>query len=80
MRDRDDRIGAVVGEQGVPADWLDGIGDWPRNITLLRGVADRLAAGEGGPVRYLCPATLPRNLLFLLIVLMHGFRRLLPPY
>ena len=72
--------GSVVGEQGIPADWIDGISDWPRNVSLLRKVADRLAAGETGAVQYLWPATLPRNLIFLAIVLLHGFRRLLPPY
>ncbi len=72
--------GAVVGEQSIPADWVEGISDWPRNVALLRKVADRLSAGEGGAVRYFWPATLLRNLLFLIIVLAHGFRRLLPPY
>lgn len=72
--------GAVSGEQGIPAEWLDGIADWPRGVALLRAVADRLAAGQKGPVRYFWPVALPRNLLFLVIVLLHGFRRLLPPY
>jgi ADP-ribosyl-[dinitrogen reductase] hydrolase len=72
--------GALVGEQGIPNDWLDGIADWPRYVALLRKVVDRLAAGEGGTVGYFWPASLPRNLLFLLIVLLHGIRRLLPPY
>ncbi len=72
--------GAVVGEQGIPEDWVVGLSDWPRNVPLLCDVADRLAVGETGPVRYFWPATLPRNLIFLAIVLLHGFRRLLPPY
>lgn len=72
--------GAVVGERGIPADWLDGIADWPRTITLLRAVADRLADGQTGPLAWCWPATLPRNVLFLLLVLAHGLRRLLPPY
>jgi ADP-ribosyl-[dinitrogen reductase] hydrolase len=72
--------GAVVGEQGIPADWVDGIVDWPRNVALLRGVADRLAEGTGSPVSGFWPAVLPRNLMFLFLVLLHGFRRMLPPY
>lgn len=72
--------GSVVGEQGIPADWINGIADWPRGVPLLREVADRLARGEGSPVGYFWPAALARNLLFLVIVLLHGFRRLLPPY
>jgi ADP-ribosyl-[dinitrogen reductase] hydrolase len=72
--------GAVVGEQGIPSDWLGGIADWPRGVPLLREVADRLAQGENWPVSYFWPAALPRNILFLVVVLLHGFRRLLPPY
>ena len=33
-----------------------------------------------GPVHYFWPALCLRNLVFLLAVLAHGFRRLLPPY
>jgi ADP-ribosylglycohydrolase len=80
--------GAVVGEGGIPAAWLRGLRDFPRSRSLLREIADRLAAnfrGEGGgssmrPVRYFWPALIPRNLIFLLVVLLHGLRRLLPPY
>lgn len=72
--------GAVVGEQGIPTEWIDGICDWPRGVPLLRRVADRLAEGTGGPLPYFWLAALPRNLLFLIIVLLHGIRRLLPPY
>jgi ADP-ribosylglycohydrolase len=32
------------------------------------------------PVRYAWPALIPRNLVQLVIVLLHGFRRLAPPY
>jgi ADP-ribosylglycohydrolase len=80
--------GAVVGERGIPADWLRGLRDFPRGRSLLREIADRLVArrrGAGGrgsarPVRYFWPALVPRNLIFLLVVLLHGLRRLLPPY
>jgi len=48
-------------------------------------VAQRLAEvvqadAPGPPVAYCWPGVLPRNLLFLCVVLFHGFRRLLPPY
>jgi ADP-ribosyl-[dinitrogen reductase] hydrolase len=77
--------GATVGSNGIPDKWLRGIVDWPRSISLLRKVADRLdrqrAEGHAlGPVSYPWPAVLPRNVLFLSVVLAHGFRRLLPPY
>jgi hypothetical protein len=32
------------------------------------------------PLFLFWPGVIPRNMLFLLIVLLHGFRRLLPPY
>ena len=77
--------GATVGEAGIPADWRTGIIDWPRSLPVLGVLADRLAAGalthQPTPaVRYCWPALSVRNLMFLLIVLAHGFRRLLPPY
>lgn len=77
--------GITTGEAGIPADWINGIVDWPRSIQLCRAVADRLCdlCGKGscgGPVRYFWPGIIVRNPLFLLIVLVHGFRRLFPPY
>jgi len=77
--------GAVVGEEGIPSEWVRRLWEWPRSTRVLRQIADRLAgcaSGENvrGPVRYFWPAVLPRNVLFLGVVLAHGFRRLLPPY
>jgi len=77
--------GATVGEAGVPADWLSGIIEWPRSIALLGRLADELAGGTKGqapsaPLRYFWPGCLLRNTFFTLVVLLHGFRRALPPY
>jgi ADP-ribosylglycohydrolase len=77
--------GAVVGDTGIPSDWLRGLCDWPRSRALLGSVGKQLAecsaTGKScSPVRYFWPGLVPRNLLFLLVVLLHGFRRLLPPY
>ena len=77
--------GASVGAAGIPGDWLRGIVDWPRSVRLMRRVGERLAAQQGGrtplgPIAYFWPAVLPRNLIFLALVLIHGFRRPLPPY
>jgi ADP-ribosyl-[dinitrogen reductase] hydrolase len=77
--------GATAGADGISEDWLRGIVDWPRSVSLLRTIAARLAkqreaGGQLGAVSYFWPAVLPRNLLLLLIVLFHGFRRLAPPY
>ena len=71
--------GLSVGEAGIPRDWLTGLRDWPRGRRLLARTATALA--EGGPAPDYCwPALALRNLLFLLVVLAHGIRRLAPPY
>lgn len=77
--------GATVGEAGIPVEWRAGVTDWPRSLPLLRALAGRLVAvansgRPAAPIRYFWPAIPVRNLAFLLIVLAHGFRRLLPPY
>jgi ADP-ribosyl-[dinitrogen reductase] hydrolase len=81
-------VGASVGARGLPANWLSGIRDWPWSIAWLRDLAERLARrypGVGTPAPAAPPslrwiARLPRNVLFAAVVLLHGFRRLLPPY
>lgn len=77
--------GATTGMKGIPAQWLVGVRDWPRSVKRLTEAAYRLAfqKKEGrplGPISYFWPGVLPRNLLFLAVVLVHGLRRLLPPY
>jgi ADP-ribosyl-[dinitrogen reductase] hydrolase len=78
--------GATVGARGIPADWLDGLAEWPQTVRWMRSLAEQLAsrfAGEQTPARvprYFWPGRLPRNLFFLAVVLVHAFRRLLPPY
>lgn len=82
-------VGATVGASGIPSEWIDGILDWPRSVAWMRRVAARLSRQfpeDGGrpspigPEPLFVPGILPRNLLFLAVVLAHGFRRLLPPY
>jgi ADP-ribosylglycohydrolase len=78
-------IGAGVRKAGIPEPWLSRIIEWPRSAVWM----ERLA-GECGKIldgdlsakapRYLIPGIVPRNLLFLLIVLAHGVRRMFPPY
>ncbi len=77
--------GGTIGASRLPADWISGIIDWPRSTGLLRRVAEQLADQQQDgqprrPIGYFWPAVPPRNLLFLFIVLLHGFRRLAPPY
>jgi len=72
--------GGEVGVEGIPADWRNRLVDWPRSPRLLNRLAEALSCGAGRPVRWCWPSVLPRNLFFFVVVLFHGFRRLLPPY
>lgn len=72
--------GAEVGENGIPSDWIAAICDWPRSVAHLRDVAAALADASKPMPRVFWPLVLLRNVVFLAIVLLHGFRRLLPPY
>src|ERR1035441_3984005 len=78
-------VGAGVGKEGIPPEWIAGVCEWPRSVASLEQIAARLARQEDtaqalGPVRYFWPGLILRNLLFLVVVLIHGFRRLAPPY
>lgn len=87
-----DTVAAIAGgiagaeAQGVsfPNEWVDRLADRPLSTSRIKLMVEALAENlKGNPVATPDPALvlfLPRNLLFLLIVLAHGFRRLLPPY
>ena len=75
--------GAEVGFVGIPREFVDGIIEWPRSMTWMRRLADRLRQQTQifqptGALPVFWPAILPRNVVFLLIVLAHGFARILP--
>lgn len=81
--------GAATGERGIPEEWIAGLLEWPRSVGVLRELADRLeavgrsddsAGAPRGPVPENWPGMAARNLVFLAIVLAHGFRRMFPPY
>jgi ADP-ribosylglycohydrolase len=77
--------GSVCGERGISSQWIEGIVDWPNHPVRLRNLADCLCDArdcgiETAPLRVFWPLIPLRNLFFLLVVLTHGFRRLLPPY
>jgi ADP-ribosylglycohydrolase len=74
-------IGARVGKDGIPAEWLRDLWEWPRTPDWMERLGTRLAAGRERsalPLNWLALAL--RNALFIPLVLAHGFRRLLPPY
>ena len=67
--------GIETGREGMPAEWLTGLRDWPIHPSSIQRL------GTTDPPCYpVWPLSLIRNFLFLIIVLIHGFRRLLPPY
>jgi ADP-ribosyl-[dinitrogen reductase] hydrolase len=75
-------IGARVGKKGIPQTWLNNLWDYPRHLQWIEKVGIRLAQvcdTEKSllPVKlawYLLPI---RNFIFLIIILGHGFARLL---
>ncbi|WP_164104459.1 ADP-ribosylglycohydrolase family protein [Candidatus Laterigemmans baculatus] len=78
-------VGAGVGRQGIPWEWIDGLCEWPRSVRWMNRLAQQLAKAHSAsaPTKAISInplAVLPRNLLFLAVVLFHGFRRLAPPY
>jgi ADP-ribosylglycohydrolase len=81
-------VGATVGAGGIPVEWVEGLIEWPQSVTWMRSLAGSIAkrfasdkenASVQAP-RSFWPARIPRNLLFLAIVLGHVGRRLMPPY
>ena len=78
-------IGSGVGKEGIPGDWLDGLWEWPRTTQWMRRLAGQLSRTrlEGTterPFRLPFLGTLARNVVFMVVVFAHAFRRFLPPY
>lgn len=78
-------IGAAVGKDGIPLEWRAGIWEWPRTIFWMEDLAKRMAEAVATKSQLTAlplfwPGLIPRNLLFALTVIVHGFRRMLPPY
>jgi ADP-ribosylglycohydrolase len=78
-------VGAAVGKDGISQEWLNGLWEWPRSVAWVERLGEQLAetlnrGSQDTPLSLPAYGLLPRNVVFLLIVLFHGFRRLLPPY
>lgn len=78
-------LGTQIGPEAIPAKWLNSIWLSPFSISYLRQIASQLVMVHDSrkPQRAISPnwcKTLVRNLFFLVVVLFHGFRRILPPY
>ncbi len=63
------------GADQLPKDWVTNLRDWPINPRFLKKISTGKAT-----VYPFWPATIFRNAFFLAVVLIHGFRRLLPPF
>lgn len=72
--------GAETGQGGIPHSWIKRLCDWPRSVSYMRRLAAALATEGRKPPHLFWPAIPLRNMLFLFIVILHGFRRLLSPY
>jgi len=78
-------IGTAVGKNGIPAEWLDHLIEWPRSVSWMERLGMQVYSSissdaKDRPIGLPVWGLLPRNLLFLLVVLYHAFRRLFPPY
>ncbi|MEP3481754.1 MAG: ADP-ribosylglycohydrolase family protein [Fuerstiella sp.] len=79
-------VGATVGENQIPVQWRDHVIEWPRTLSWISRLSQQLATASEDqqakkkPPRLSVCAVFIRNVIFLLIVLGHGFRRLLPLY
>jgi ADP-ribosyl-[dinitrogen reductase] hydrolase len=78
-------VGAAVGQEGIPAEWLAGLVEPWRSVDWMERLGQQLdgylwSEVAGLPIRLPIWGVLLRNLFFLIVVLGHGFRRLLPPY
>ena len=78
-------VGAGVGTEGLPFAWKERLFEWPRSTSwmeaLARSVSGAVLSSRPTPSpRYQRLGVPARNLLFIIVVLAHVLRRMLPPY
>lgn len=66
-------VGARLGPEALPSDWLQRYSDWPCTLEYLKSLAT-------APRLLPLAGSLGRNLVFGWTILGYGLRRLLPPY
>ena len=75
-------IGSKVGLDGIPTEFITNLKEWPCSVRWMNNLADQF--GQPAETRRVPRTSVLRqsirNLLFLAVVLVHGFRRLAPPY
>ena len=73
--------GITAGADQIPNEWVSKICEWPRSVTWMKQLTTIAASNfdyKTPEIPFL--KLLFRNILFIGIVLFHGFRRLAPPY
>jgi ADP-ribosylglycohydrolase len=78
-------LGAHAGKGGIPPHLLSNLMEWPRTVQSMENLASMAhssaVTGEtGAPPPLPFAGFLARNLFFLMVVLLHELRRMLPPY
>jgi len=78
-------VGAAVFKSGIPSPWLHGLMDWPRTVAWMEQLGCDIEEPAEVDLSKRAPglafvASVPRNALFLVVVLFHGPRRCLPPW
>lgn len=76
-------LGAAVDRNGIPSEWLQDLWEWPRSVSWMITLGRRLARSSDErqkPLFLFVPGLLLRNAIFFVLVLVHAFRRCLPPY
>jgi ADP-ribosyl-[dinitrogen reductase] hydrolase len=77
-------VGALIGAElggrelarRLPNSWIDQLRDWPIGVPELHELAAALARGDRRAARPAWIAELLRNFVFVLVILTHGFARL----
>ena len=72
--------GATAKVEGIPENWTNDLADWPHSKMYLRELSCGLTDDAASVSTHFSPWLIPRGVLFTVIVLLHGVRRLLPPY
>lgn len=78
--------GVSAGRQAIPSEWVQGIVEWPCSVEWMTKLGHALAADWSSATRahkaagIFWPGIAVRNAVFMGIVLIHGLRRLLPPW
>lgn len=76
--------GAELGRDAIPKDWLSGLHEWPCGVewmvSLAEAIEKKRSGGDPQMPKFYASVALIRNVYFTAIVLLHGFRRLMPPY